>query len=85
MIDDTETIVLMKCVNCAFEDKVPDWVLDEMGDPGIRYEGLKEPGLRMYCPRCNGNMFNKAKLINVAEIDEKRKKKVSKSKKKKRW
>ncbi len=75
----------MKCVKCAYEELVPDWVLDEMGDPGIEYEGLSAPGLRMYCPRCDGNMFNKSKLINVAEIDARKKAKVSNKKKKKRW
>ena len=30
MIESTETYVLMKCTKCGYQEKVPEWVLEEL-------------------------------------------------------
>lgn len=52
----TETIeknVSMKCRDCGYEEKVPEWVLNELAF------GQYGNGYKMDCPECGGTMIEK--------------------------
>lgn len=56
MTESTETLVLMKCTRCGYQENVPEWVLEELEF------GRKNDSYRMACPRCDRLMLEKSFL-----------------------
>jgi len=52
MTEHTEKHVLMKCKQCGYEERVPEWLLLELNPNPKKIK-------KMMCPECNKTMVDK--------------------------
>lgn len=56
----TEKTVLMKCKHCGYEERGPQWVLDELN------EFSEDKSYQMICPECDNTMFDNKKMMQAS-------------------
>jgi formate dehydrogenase maturation protein FdhE len=52
---DDDVLLHMKCVNCGYEEGVPQWLIAEEQDVMVSL-GEDPKGVGMVCPKCHGHM-----------------------------